>query len=98
MGNGVGPWWWPAWLRVGFTWFSSLFFEEASWDHHDEGYQHGSPPRATCDRKFMHAMLRDASQADTTARTLACVVLALIYWLSVRAFGWASYNYKGSRR
>ena len=36
-GNGVGPYWFPKPLRVTLTRFSLLFFDEASWDKHDEG-------------------------------------------------------------
>ncbi len=92
MGNGVGPRWFPAWARRILTRFSARFFSEADWERHDEGYARGSPDRATCDRKFLKAMLRDAAQATTTIRVLACVGLALFFWTMVRAFGWTAYK------
>ena len=58
--NGVGPWWFPAALRLAITRLSLVFFLTASWDRHDEGYGRGFPARAECDRKF----LADAPRID----------------------------------
>lgn len=90
--NGLGPRWFPRWLRAALTSWSVRFFDEAAWDIHDRGYARGFPDRATCDRKFLQAMLRDASNTTTTARTWACVGLAGFYWVMVRAFGWIAYK------
>jgi hypothetical protein len=90
--NGLGPWWFPARLRDWLTRASSLFFDEAAWNKHDEGYARGRPSRAECDRKFLCAMLRDASRCTTTPRIWACIWLAGLFWLMVRLFGWASYQ------
>jgi len=92
--NGLGPWWFPPFIRKFLTRLSKRFFREAAWIKHDEGYARGYPARAVCDRKFLQAMLRDASLTSTTVRVLACVALALFYWTMVRLFGWASYNRK----
>ena len=92
--NGLGPWWFPALLRTLLTRLSRRFFNEAAWDKHDEGYNRGTPSRAECDRKFLQAMLRDASQTTTTGRVLACVGLAVFYWSMVRLFGRFSFNYR----
>lgn len=92
MSNGLGPAWFPDWLRQMFTKFGSTFFEEASWDHHDEGYKAGLPARNVCDRKFLCAMLRDASNTEATIKVAACTILAWFFWLMVRLFGWMSYR------
>ncbi len=90
--NGLGPWWFPGFVRSSLTAMGRTFFDEASWDRHDEGYGRGYPSRAECDRKFLMAMLRDASLQPTVLRAWACVNLAFGLWLMVRLFGWASYN------
>lgn len=95
MKNGVGPWWFPASWRRALTDLSLRYFKEASWDKHDVGYALGRPSRAECDRKFLQAMLRDASETTTTTRVFACVSLSITFWVAVRLFGWASYNRKG---
>ena len=92
MHNGLGPWWFPDAIRGALTRLGSTFFNEASWGKHDEGYGAGRPCRAECDRKFLQAMLRDATIAETTARTLACILFALFLWAAVRIFGVFSYN------
>jgi hypothetical protein len=90
--NGVGPWWFPSWARRLLTWLSGLFFDEASWVKHDEGYAAGNPSRCECDRKFLQAMLRDASETGTTLRVFACLGLSVFFWIMVRLFGWLSYG------
>lgn len=92
-GNGIGPKWFPKWLRRALTRFGSTFFEEAAWDKHDEGYAAGTPSRVECDRKFLQAMLRDASRTTTTPRIAACCILAWVFWAFVRVFGWMTYRY-----
>lgn len=91
--NGVGPWWAPACVRRALTWLSSWFFSEASWEHHDIGYARGRPSRAKCDRRFLAAMLRDASRAGPVWRMVAACTLAWIFWTAVRLGGWISYNW-----
>ena len=90
--NGLGPWWFPAFLREFLTNVSKWFFNEAAWEKHDEGYELGYPCRADCDKKFLQAMLRDASKSEKINKILTCTALAIIYWSLVRLFGWASYN------
>jgi hypothetical protein len=94
MGNGLGPWWFPKVWRTILTKISMWFFVEADWQHHDEGYSKGSPSRAMCDKKFLQAMLRDASTTSAIWKIWACVVLAGFYWAMVRIFGALSYNRK----
>ena len=90
--NGFGPWWMPAPVRAVLTRFSAWFFDEASWQRHDIGYAHGYPSRAEADRKFLAAMLRDASQAERVWHMAAACVLAWLFWGVVRLFGWMSYG------
>ena len=90
--NGVGPWWAPAIVRGWLTWLSALFFSEASWRHQDRGYARGSPDRATCDLKFLCAMLRDASRADRAWLAFICCALAWFFWGLCRIGGGASYG------
>lgn len=71
---------------------SSLFFGEASWTHHDRGYARGAPVRATCDRLFLRAMLRDAADLPTAPRMAAGGLLAWLFWALCRLFGWTAYN------
>lgn len=93
--NGVGPAWaWP-WLRRLLTALSAAFFDEAGWRAHDTGYARGDPARALCDLRFLQAMLRDAAQAPRAGRVLACSLLAVVFWILVRAFGWISYRRAG---
>jgi hypothetical protein len=69
-----------------------LFFSEASWYRHDEGYLNGDPPRRVCDMKFLRAMLRDAAELRGPVRMAAGGVLAWAFWITVRLFGWAFYR------
>lgn len=91
--NGVGPAWAPAWLRRILTALSGLFFKDAGWREHDIGYGRGFPARHECDRKFLQAMLRDASETTTSARVFACCFLAWVFWIVTRLLGWTRYNY-----
>jgi hypothetical protein len=90
--NGLGPWWFPDAWRRWLTKLSALFFDEASWRIHDESYAAGSPARSVADFGFFKAMIRDASRATTLARTMGCLALAFLFYVLVRAFGWASYG------
>lgn len=90
--NGFGPDWLPEWARKVLTKFGLLFFAEASWARHDEGYSRGFPARHICDRKFLQAMLRDASKTQKTYMIATCTILAWAIWLLVRLFGWTSYK------
>jgi len=94
--NGVGPKWFPKFTRRALTRLSALFFDTASWDRHDEGYQAGRPARSECDRLFLAAMLTDGSQAGPVWRMLGCSLLAWGFWLAVRFFGWTAYKNKGA--
>lgn len=93
--NGFGPAWLPVWVRRLMTKFGLLFFDEASWARHDEGYARGYPARHVCDRKFLQAMLRDASHARTTLKVAVSTSLAWAVWAAVRLLGWVSFNWKG---
>jgi hypothetical protein len=92
--NGIGPSWFPAWLRRLLTKFGRSWFKEASWEKHDEGYEAGEPARHVCDLKFFQAMVRDASETKPAWRVNATIFLAFIGWVMVRLFGWMSYNRK----
>lgn len=93
-GNGLGPRWFPKCLRSMLTHTASYFFKTASWDIHDASYAKGEPRRTDCDNGFLRAMLKDASEAETPLKMLACSVLAWMLWLLVRLFGWTTFNYK----
>ena len=90
--NGVGPAWAPSIVRQALTRLSGLFFDEAGWQRHDDGYAAGDPSRATCDRKFLQAMLRDAAETTTVARIFACCALAWTFYLACRLGGWTRYG------
>lgn len=79
--NGLGPYWFPAiWRR----WLTALFFDEAGWQAHDVGYNRGFPSRSVCDFKFLAAMVRDASRTSTLAKMVACLGLALLFYVAAR--------------
>ena len=89
--NGLGPSWFPDWLTRRITRLGLMFFSEASWTKHDEGYARGEPSRWRCDWLFLRAMLRDARLQKSPVKKLSCIPLSLFLWACVRAFGWASY-------
>lgn len=89
--NGLGAWWFPNPVRVWLTKKSAEFFDEAAWQRHDRGYNLAIVSRETCDRKFLQAMLRDASRSHRPART---AVIALFLWVCVRVGGSLSYGKK----
>ncbi len=90
--NGVGPWWFPAWPRRMLTAVAGRYFTEADWGRHDYGYATRAATRAHCDLRFLQAMLRDASGQPGAARAVTAAVIALVFWVLVRLFGWASYG------
>jgi hypothetical protein len=94
IGNGLGPAWFPKPIRRALTSLGKLFFQEASWEIHDESYATGSPSRWRADRGFLAAMLRDASRDQSILKMLACTIIAWALWLLVRAGGWMSYRKK----
>ncbi len=93
--NGLGAWWFPAPLRAWLTRKSAAFFDEASWVKHDIGYAAGHPARHICDRKFLQAMLRDASRGQRPAKS---AILALLFWVCVRIGGGFSYARDNRKR
>lgn len=93
MPNGLGPYWFPDIWRDAITGLSSVFFDEANWDKHDEGYARKQPTRSECDRLMLAACLRDSSQAGTVLAMLACATLSLCFWALVRCCGWISWNF-----
>ena len=102
-GNGIGPAWFPAWLRLFLTKHVSWFFEDASWRHHDFGYFIGfrEAHRSEYDWKFFKAMWQDALTQRSHCRLFAVPVaclLSLIFYASVRAFGWRSFHYSNRYR
>lgn len=92
--NGVGPKWFPPFIRRDLTRLSLFFFSEASWDKHDEGYALKKYPRKECDISFLQAMLRDASSQNIVWKMFGCTILAWVFYLFVRLFGGTSYNTK----
>ena len=90
--NGVGPWWFPKFIRDWLTEKSSEFFSEASWSKHDEGYSARFPKRFICDIKFYRAMLTDASKLSPN-RQLRAFRLARFFYITLRLFGWISWHW-----
>lgn len=93
MGNGLGPWWFPAWLRAALTAWAARHFPSLSWQMHDASYDAGSPARWVCDRGFLRAMLGDAIGARRVAVMFALSVAAWAFWVAVRVGGRWSYNW-----
>jgi hypothetical protein len=92
VGNGLGPWWFPARLRAVLTAWAARHFPTLSWQMHDASYAAGSPERWVCDRGFLRAMLVDALGASRVSMMFGLSVAAWAFWLAVRLFGWASYG------
>jgi len=92
MPNGFGPESWPKKLQQTFNRFSTHYFDEASANKHDEGYKLAIKSRWHCDKRFLQAMLRDASKQERFSKIFICLILAITYWLSVRLFGWRHYG------
>ncbi|MEP2977951.1 MAG: hypothetical protein ABJO86_00610 [Lentilitoribacter sp.] len=92
MPNGFGPESWPKKLQQAFNRFSTHYFDEASANKHDEGYALALHSRWHCDKRFLQAMLRDASKQERVSKILICLNLAIIYWLAVRVGGSRNYG------
>ncbi len=92
--NGVGSDWTPDFIRNALTKMSRWFFNDASWCHHDFGYSigHTEKHRYLYDRKFLEAMLSDASQFDDMKYVIA-LLLSYIFYFSVRSLGWIGFHY-----
>ena len=97
MGNGLGPWWFPARLRAWLTAWASARFPSLSWQMHDASYDAGSPERWVADRGFLRAMLRDAVGERSPAAIFGLSAAAWAFWAAVRMFGVWSYNWRGAR-
>ena len=99
-GNGLGPFWFPDWLRRFITEIASFFFKSASWRHHDFGYVVGGDrwDRRRCDDKFLIAMLKDALRQPLIFWPIAApiaLVLSVFFYLNVRLFGqFGSFDYR----
>lgn len=92
--NGCGPSWMPRIIKdLLFNWFF-----EASCDRHDEGYSEGGDEvgRFECDWKFFLAMRRDYLRHQGIKRFLMSTQ-ALLFFITVRAFGWTRFKYRQNR-
>jgi hypothetical protein len=92
--NGVGPWWFPAWMRRALSWFSAGHFPIGIFDAHDVDYFLAVQSRRVCDRRFFVALWR-AARARRGWRQFGSMMLAAIYYGFARLFGAASYNRAG---
>lgn len=92
MPNGFGPESWPKKLQAAFNRFSTHYFDEASANKHDEGYKLAIKSRWHCDKRFLQAMVRDASKQERVSKIFICLILAITYWLFVRVFGSRHYG------
>lgn len=93
MGNGLGPWWFPAWLRAALTAWAARLFPSLFWGLHDAAYAEGKVPRWVCDRGALRAMLCDALAAESVGRMFALMAVAWFFWVLLRLFGHWSYNW-----
>tara|TARA_R110000737_G_scaffold136032_1_gene166975 strand:- start:740 stop:1069 length:330 start_codon:yes stop_codon:yes gene_type:complete len=93
-GNGIGPEWFPTWLRAPITSLASTVFIEASWQRHDHGYQKGGTEidRINCDGRFLIAMRRDVCRAPLL-RKVPAWLLCYTFYILVRIGGSKSFNY-----
>ena len=94
--NGVGPVWFPSWLRQYLTTFSLKFFRERSWIKHDDAYTIGGTEedRKIADEIFLLDLKEDLL-FKTKSRYLFGIVVAYIYYFNLRIFGKFAYHYIG---
>ena len=94
--NGVGPVWFPSWLRQYLTTFSLKFFRERSWIKHDDAYCIGGTEedRKIADKIFLLDLKEDLL-FKTKSRYLFGIVVAYIYYFNLRIFGKSAYHYTG---
>lgn len=94
--NGVGPVWFPSWLRQYLTTFSLKFFRERSWIKHDDAYTIGGieEDRKIADEIFLLDLKEDLL-FKTKSRYLFGIVIAYIYYFNLRIFGKSAYHYIG---
>ncbi len=93
-GNGVGPSWFPAFLRAFITKQSSWFFKDASWKHHDFGYWvgHTKAHRKTYDDKFLAAMKHDLKDRGLLTK-IGGFIISRSFFAAVRLGGGGSFYY-----
>jgi len=92
IGNGLGPRWFPEWLRSWLTSSASYFFKRAAWEQHDEGYAQAIKPRWHCDFRFLQEMLKDAADRDRIWKIFVATTLAFFFWTLVRCGGWMTFG------
>ncbi|WP_037316212.1 hypothetical protein [Ruegeria halocynthiae] len=79
---------------------ASWFFKDASWRHHDFGYDVGGDrwDRARCDWKFFVAMTKDALTQRWPLALItipAALILSVAFYLAVRIGGqFGSFEYR----
>lgn len=79
--NGIGSAKMHPFVRKVMTFLGNLFFEEASWNHHDYGYFKGGTEadRKRCDRLFYRAMISDAKKNTFFTFPLAFIFATTLY-------------------
>ena len=94
--NGVGPTWFPSWLRQYLTTFSLKFFRERSWIKHDDAYCIGGTEK---DRKIADEIflldLKEDLLIKSKSKRVTGIVIAYIYYFNLRIFGKSAYHYIG---
>ena len=90
--NGLGPSWFPKFLRRWLTKAASWWFVSASWVRHDDGYKRAVKPRYWCDYRFLEAMNKDAIKLNAGWKRDVAICLSFTLWLLVRLFGWMRYG------
>ena len=93
LNNGCGPSWWPVKVKKFVHKYLMGWLFNASCGHHDFGYVVGGSElrRLECDLKFGRAIFLDAGRA--LCHAVLAVILAPLFFLLVRCFGWMSFNY-----
>lgn len=68
----------------------------ASCKIHDDNYEQGGNrfDRLTADVGFFWRMVSDCNKQETLKLKRKAVYIAVLYFILVRMFGWASFNYK----
>lgn len=92
--NGVGPTWFPSWLRQQITIFSLIFFKETSWIKHDDAYTIGGSKkdRQIADELFLLDLKQDLKTKNIVLQFFG-ILIAYFYYYTLRLFGSSAYYY-----
>lgn len=94
--NGVGPSWFPTWLRKYLTKVFEKYFLTSTWIAHDKAYTEGGnlKDKFSADYIFYIIMLSDLEMHESWLKRTTGFLLANFLFISVVTFGSFSYHFK----